>query len=53
MVGGRPLPDMPRGEEVEWGITGEDRERMGAFASKSRFDRTPEDLRPPEEREDG
>lgn len=41
---------MARGEESEWGITGEDRDRIAAFASKSRFDRTPEDLRPAEER---
>lgn len=43
---------MARGEESDWGITGEDRDRMAAFASKSYFDRSPEDLRPGEEAEE-
>ena len=47
---GRRVRHMARGEESDWGITGEDRDRMAAFASKSRFDRTPEDLRPTEKR---
>ena len=53
MHGARRHRHMARGEQSDWGITGEDRDRIRAFASKSRFDRTPEDLRPPEEREDG
>lgn len=49
---GRGVVRMSRGEESDWGITGEDRARMAAFANKSYFDRSPEDLRPAEEREE-
>ena len=37
----------------EWGITEEDRNRMQTFASMSAFDRSPEDLSPAEEADDG
>ena len=46
----RRVRSMSRGEKSEWGITGEDQDRMAAFASKSRFERTPEDLQPTEKR---
>ena len=49
MTGARWVRHMARGEESDWGITGDDRDRMAAFASKSRFDRTPEDLSPGDE----